>query len=339
MLLRDIHFESVSNASGGRNFFGDGYAFHDAYNVLMAGAKLVGIRRGLTYENANFVAKTTTTKERPGNLPLRPGSTQPKNPLKPDCIVVKLRHRAVLNKVGLSGPGLEWLLNQGIWQERTRPFFLSFMPTGQKPEEKLADTEEFAKILAGSLSAFRTKVGLQVNFSCPNVDHGQDHAGHQEVMIYEVGRTLEILAKYLRDVPLVPKFGVDLHPAIAAKIALIPMLDALVVSNTIPWGMYPDRIDWVGIFGTSESPLKDLPGPGGGGLSGAPVLPFVLDWLVAARKAGIQKPIFACGGILDPNDVREVVDAGASGIEVGSASILRPWNVQPIIDEARRRLR
>ena len=49
-----------------------------------------------------------------------------------------------------------------------------------------------------------------------------------------------------------------------------------------------------------------------------------------------NKPIVACGGILHPRDVRRVKQAGASAIEVGSASILRPWRVQPIIDEANR---
>lgn len=336
MLLRDIYFEPVSNASGARNFFGDGFWFHDAWNALTGAMNLVGIKTGLTYEGANFVAKTTTLKARKGNMPLRRDSTQPRE-LMPRCIIVKPQHRCVLNKVGLSGPGLQRLLDEGGWQERPRPFFLSFMATGATTEERITDTKAFAAELADRLSAFRAVVGLQVNFSCPNVEHGQDAAGHQESLIPEVTRTLDILAREMPDAPLVPKFGVELHPAIAAKIARHPALDALVVSNTVPWGKYPELIDWVGLFGSNESPLKDLEGPGGGGLSGAPLLPFVLEWLATARKEGLTKPVFACGGILSPADVRKVADAGASGIEVGSASILCPWNVQSIIDEGRRR--
>ncbi|MCC6563786.1 hypothetical protein IT087_02750 [Candidatus Uhrbacteria bacterium] len=338
MLLRDIPFEPVSNASGGRNFFGEGYWFHGTWNALSAAFRLVGVKAALQYEGANFVAKTTTLNKKPGNMPLVGDTTTPKE-LIPKCIKVLPKHRAVLNKVGLSGPGLERLLNIGQWQTRTRPFFLSYMATGQTLEEKLADTRVFATLLATKLSGFNTLIGLQVNFSCPNVDHGQKPDGHQESLIYEVGSTLDILAAALPQVPLVPKFSVELHPAIAVKIAQHPALDALVVSNTVPWLKFKDRIDWQGIFGTDQSPLKDLEGPGGGGLSGTPIFPLMLEWVGQARQAGLKKPIIACGGILSPDDVRMVADAGASGIEVGSASILCPWNVQSIIDEGRRRFR
>lgn len=336
MLLRDIPFEPVSNASGGRNFFGEAYWFHGAWGAATAPARLLGRRIGLSYEGANFVAKTTTLKERPGNMPLRPNSTQPRELLKPRCIVVKFGHNAVLNKVGLSGWGLEWLLNQGLWQQRTQPFFLSYMTTGKETVDKLSDAEDFGRALAPRLSAFRTRIALEVNFSCPNVHHG---GGDQDELLTEVLNTLDVLSALLRDVPLVPKFSVELNPALAVKIAQHPACDALVVSNTVPWGMYPHRIDWHGIFGVHESPLKDLSGPGGGGLSGAPVFPLMCDWLHRARYAGVKKPIIACGGILSPEDVRTVKDAGASAIEVGSASILCPWRVQGIIDEARRRFR
>ncbi len=336
MLLRDIPFEPVSNASGARNFFGDGYWFHGAWNLLTKGMGLAGIKAGLTYDGANFIAKTTTRAARKGNMPLRHGSTQPRE-LMPKCIVVKPQYRCVLNKVGLSGPGIDRLLDEGYWQERTRPFFVSFTATGAALEERLEDTRLFAMRLADRLPGFRTRIGLQVNFSCPNVGHGAGE--YAEGWISEVGGALDILAGLLPDVPLVPKLSVDVHPAIAAKIARHPALDALTVSNTISWGAYPHRIDWIGMFGSTISPLRDLDGPGGGGLSGAPLLPFVLDWLAAARREGLDKPVFACGGIVSPSDVRKAKDAGASGIEVGSASILCPWNVQPILDEARRRFR
>lgn len=331
MLLRNIPFSPVSNASGGRNFFGDGYPFHGFWNALTKPLRVFGAHIGLTYEGANFVAKTTTLKARKGNLPLVGDSTTPSE-LIPKCIVVKPRHMAVLNKVGLSGPGLERLLVSNRWQQRSQPFFLSFMATGATMAERLQDTEEFANQLALRLSTFNTSIGLQVNFSCPNVEHGQ-----QDELLVEVVNTLDVFAKYLRDVPLVPKFSVELDPAIAVKIAKHDALDAMVVSNTIPWGKYPNRIDWNRIFGSDQSPLAQLDGPGGGGLSGAPIFPLVCEWIHSARQVGLKKPVFACGGILSPFDVRVVADAGASGIEVGSASILCPWNVQSIIDESRKR--
>ncbi len=331
MLLRDIPFSSVSNASGGRNFFGDGYPFHGFWNALTKPLRLFGVRAGLTYEGANFVAKTTTREARKGNMPLVGDSTAPSE-LFPKCIVVKPRHRAVLNKVGLSGPGIKRLLDLDRWQRRNEPFFLSFMATGATAVERLQDTEEFLYDLIPRLFIFNARIGMQINFSCPNVEHGE-----QEGLLVEVVKMLDLFAQALPNTPLVPKFSVELDPAIAVKIAKHDALDAMVVSNTIPWGKYPERIDWNGIFGSDQSPLAHLDGPGGGGLSGAPIFPLMLDWLMEARRAGLKKPIFACGGILSPYDVRLAADAGASGVEVGSASILCPWNVQGIIDEGRRR--
>jgi dihydroorotate dehydrogenase len=331
MQLRDIPFSPVSNASGGRNFFGDGYPFHGLWNALTKPLRLFGVRAGLTYEGANFVAKTTTLKARPGNMPLVGDSTKPSE-LIPKCIVVKPRHMAVLNKVGLSGPGIKRLLDLDRWQRRNEPFFLSFMATGATVSERLRDTEEFLYELVPRLPTFNAPIGMQINVSCPNVKHGE-----QDGLPDEVGSLLDLYARHMPTTPLVPKFSVELEPAIAAKIARHDALDAMVVSNTIPWGKYPDRIDWKGIFGSDQSPLAHLDGPGGGGLSGAPIFPLTLDWLVKARRAGLKKPIYACGGILSPRNVRMVADAGASGFEAGSVSILCPWNAQPSIDEGRRR--
>lgn len=336
MLLRDIPFSPVSNASGGRNFFGDGYSFHGFWNALVKPLRPFGVKAGLTYEGANFVAKTTTLNARKGNMPLGddPTSAHPTAPKEfiPKCIVVKPRHGAVLNKVGLSGPGIKRLLDLDRWQRRNQPFFLSFMATGATVNERLRDTEEFLYELVPRLPTFNAPVGMQINVSCPNMKHGE-----QDELPVEVGSLLDMYARHMPTTPLVPKFSVELEPAIAVKIAQHDALDAMVVSNTIPWGKYPERIDWSGIFGSDESPLKGLDGPGGGGLSGAPIFPLMCEWINQARRAGLKKPIYACGGILTPYDVRVVADAGASGIEVGSASILCPWNVQGIIDEGRRR--
>ena len=79
------------------------------------------------------------------------------------------------------------------------------------------------------------------------------------------------------------------------------------------------------------SPLAHL---GGGGLSGKPLLPIVAEWVLNARKLGIEKPINAGGGILSPDDVDVLKSAGASSVSVSSAAILRGWRVKKIIRRA-----
>src|SRR4051794_20119064 len=95
---------------------------------------------GLRFDEATFVAKTTTVEPRAGNMPLK--GTTPRE-WKPRCIAVNVREAAVLNAVGLSGPGLEALLADGRWQARTDPFFLSFMAVEADPAERLAKAGVF----------------------------------------------------------------------------------------------------------------------------------------------------------------------------------------------------
>jgi dihydroorotate dehydrogenase len=270
-----------------------------------------------------FVAKTTTLSFREGNMPLEDDHTPEE--LFPKCIVVKPFKGVVLNAVGLSGPGARVLLADGRWQKRTKPFFISFMPVEKDPESRIREFRDFVEILGTNLSnfpTFRKNVGLQINESCPNV--GLHHDGAE--LTGEVCKALDIAARL--EIPLVPKLNVLAPIKSAVEISRYPSCDAICVSNTVPWGKLPELIDWEGIFGSKESPLKRL---GGGGLSGKPLLPIVIDWLKRARRAGLEKPINGGGGILSRIDAAEVLAAGADSISLGSVAILRQWRVQGII--------
>jgi len=107
--------------------------------------------------------------------------------------------------------------------------------------------------------------------------------------------------------------------------------DAITMSNTIPWGKLPERIDWTGLFGSEQSPLAHL---GGGGLSGWPLTRIVCDWIREARDCGFSKPIWACGGIESRKAVDAVKAAGASGVQLGTVAMLRPWRMKGIIRHA-----
>lgn len=331
MRLRGIEFGQAFNASGARNFFGkDGWWFHRLYNWATWFVRLLGLNIGLTYKGCTLVTKTTTLNARDGFMPLKKNSTKPADRM-PNCVVVKPMKQIVLNKVGLSGHGIVWLLKQGIWQAKTDPFVISIMAIGKTKIERLDEIGQIAERIANARNTFRAPFAIQINFSCPNVGHEQKN------LVGEVSEALDILASILPGVPLVPKFNAILVVSVAIEIGKHRACDAIVMGNTIPWGALAERIDWKELFGSDISPLAGLGGdPGGGGLSGAPLLSIVCEWIVEARYAGFIKPIIACGGILHASDVRLVKQAGASAIEVGSASILRPWRVQSIIDEARR---
>mgnify|MGYP000947725215 CR=1 FL=1 len=314
MMLRGKNFGDVFCASGARNFFGEGYWFHR-----------YGKKLGLDFTGSTLISKTTTLTERPGNMPLKKGSTMPVETA-PKCIIVKPAKGIALNAVGLSGPGAPWLFAQNRWQNIIDPFVISFMAVGAKPEDRLAEYQNFAYLVAYAkeTTKFKAPFALQINASCPNVGL------NLESVVTETTQALHKLSSL--QIPLVVKVNALVTPEAAKELASVPECDAICCSNTIPWGKLPDRIDWQQLFGTTESPLAHL---GGGGLSGSPLLPIVCDWIAEARKIGVKKPIMGCGGILSVQDADLMLEAGASAIELGSVAFLRPWRVQSIIRHVR----
>jgi dihydroorotate dehydrogenase len=308
MKLRGINFGHVLDGSGARSWFGDGYPFHHWVP-------------GLSFEGSTFVAKTTTLEPRPGNANMRRGGWVPRIFVQ-RAVKVNWSRGVVLNALGLPGPGVKALLATRRWQTRSDPFFLSFMAIEQTPSESVREVRRFVRLLKDALPHFAAPVGLQVNFSCPNV-HPREH----------VTNFWNHLDEYQAlGIPIMPKFSATLPIEEALVIEQHPGCDAICVSNSIPWGELRDRIDWEKLFG-QESPLRKF---GGGGLSGAPLLRIVADWVRRARSEGLKKPINAGGGILGPSDVDVLFNAGASSVFVGSIAMLRGWRLHRTIEHAAR---
>jgi len=325
MKLRGIDFGPISDASGLEGFFGEGYAHHRLLKLL-----------SLNLNGCGFTAKTTTLGKNLGWMPMRKDSITPREFL-PRCIMPNFRpgnialslkmfmEGIMLNAAGLSGPGAEALFEDGRWQKRTNPFWISFMSVARTPTERIIETKIFVDMFGHCLRKFKAKVGLQQNFSCPNIGLNPGELVSEVIPCLEAASVLGI--------PLMPKFNI-LAPIWPVKeICASPHCDAICVSNAIPWNDLQEvGIDPVGLFGTSVSPLADF--GNGGGLSGKPLLPLVAAWVCKARLAGIEKPINAGGGILSVRNVEYLKLMGASSVFIGSVSNLRPWRTKRIIKKA-----
>jgi dihydroorotate dehydrogenase len=231
--------------------------------------------------------------------------------------------------VGLSGPGAEALFKARRWQKLTEPFMLSFMSVAEDTSRRLNELKAFCHILRRWQLTFQAPVGLQINFSCPNVGLDTNH------LLGEIAINLIEARKILGEkIPLIPKINALVPPLTVRR--LQGHCDAVCVSNTLPWGSFGDQIKWNTLFNSSHSPLKHF---GGGGLSGAPLLPIVVDWVREAKDIGLDIPINAGGGILRPDDVNKLVSVGLDlrhdSVFIGSAAILRPWRVKRIIGRAK----
>jgi dihydroorotate dehydrogenase len=274
-------------------------------------------------------------------MPLKEDGVTPKE-LSPRCILPNyhsgyrklslrmFRLGIMLNAVDLSNIGAEALLEKGIWQQRTEPFFLSFMSVENTPDKRLNELERFLQLLGNHLDSFKAPVGLQVNCSCPNAGLNPDDLAN----IDEVCRGV-MLAHRLR-IPLMWKFNVLTPVKDVREICrrCNHHLGAICLSNTIHWDDLPRvGIDRQELFGTDISPLHEF---GGGALSGKPLLPLVIEWLNKAKLANIDTHICAGGGIMSSDEIVSLFLAGADSVSLGCVGTLRPRRVQAIIRKAQR---
>lgn len=329
MILRGIDFGPVHQASGAMNFHGKGWWHHKYLWPL-----------GLDFRGATFVSKTSTLLPRAGNMPLKKDGLTPKEWF-PRCIIVDFKKKAVLNAVSLSGPGLGVLLARRIWQCCDKPMFISLMSLAPTSAERLAELTTTFEMVRDYFEEAQLTVGyaplwgLQVNFSCPN--GGLD----PNDLIAEVVPALERADKILPlQMPVMPKFGPEIHPESVVRISRAPRCDALHFCNTMPFGKHPKwaadvpPIDWKGLYGTDdpkESPMvKRFPGFAGG-YSGPELLPFVIAWVSKVRELGVTIPICGGGGISCPEATGHVFDAGADAVSIASLGIYGPFSVRRTI--------
>jgi dihydroorotate dehydrogenase len=298
---------------------------------------------GATHLGTTFVAKTVTAYPNLGNTKLKKDGFSPKRWI-PETVYCNPRlwwKGACLNCFGLSNDGLDTALRKGKWQNRRKPFMLSFMPVGEK-HTWIEQTKYLVYILKKELPFFRTIIGLQFNASCPNT--GTDPLELAPFM----KQILDILAEL--GIPIYVKINVQFPIPLAKEVSKHPACAGLIMGNTLPFGAkLPDgwpQVPWVDLLGTDDpmkSPLarklaesegEGVPGciidpKKAGGLSGAPLLPIVCYWIGRARDTGIRCHINAGGGILSPSGVNAVVLAGANSVSLGTMDKFRPWMMLP----------
>lgn len=320
LILRGINFGSVHGASGVTGFFGgDEYPHHGLYRKLF--------KDKFNFGGMTEVAKTSTAYPHKGNTRLASDGYSIKRMFPRSVYFLLALFNIMLNAIGLSGPGLEFLLKQNKWQSKIWPFFLSFMLVKGTKEERLAEARYIVSLLKKYMHGI--VYGIQLNFSCPNTKHGQ------EELIDEVHEVLAIFAEL--NVPLVPKFNILLSPEKVAAIMKDENCDAVCMGNTLPYSALKGRIPaWAYHVIRATSWLKKF---GGGGLSGKYLFPLLCDWLVEARQVGMPKPIIACGGISRRRDIYQLWERFpfVQAISIGTIAITRPWRVSKLIDYANRR--
>jgi dihydroorotate dehydrogenase (NAD+) catalytic subunit len=213
-------------------------------------------------------------------------------------------HEAVagmLNAVGLQGPGV------AAWIRDDLPPLIDAGATVVASiwGRSVDDYRRAADLLADAPAQV---VAVEVNLSCPNVEDRSGMFAHsaeatEEAMSVTAGCGRPRWAK------LSPNAG-DLVPIVDA--AVRGGAEAVTLVNTV-MGMAIDPA-------TRTYRL----GNGGGGLSGAAIHPVAVRAVHDVAAARPEVPIVGVGGITDAETAAELLVAGASAVQVGTATFADP---------------
>lgn len=214
----------------------------------------------------------------------------------------------LINAIGLENVGLEAFIREKL------PFLAKADATvivnifGETVDEYVE--------VARALSREKGVHGLELNISCPNVAAGGMQFGGDALSAAKLTRAVRKVCTVPLIVKLSPMVG-DI--AAIAKAVEAAGADAISAINTIPA---------MAIDAAARAPvLANVVG----GLSGPAIKPVALRlvWLIAQS---VDMPVIGIGGIMDATDAVEFFIAGASAVQIGTASFVSPTAAIDIID-------
>lgn len=219
----------------------------------------------------------------------------------------------LINSVGLQNPGVESVIKEEIPNLRT--FY---------------NQPIIANISGFSLDEYKEcceKINpladiIEVNVSCPNVHNGGMSFGTQPQSAAEV-------TKAVKSVTTKPVF-IKLTPNVTDIVSIAKACedagaDGLTLINTL-LGM---RIDIKRRRPVIANKM--------GGFSGPAIFPVAVRMVYQVANA-CRIPIMGCGGVTTTDDVIEMMMAGATAVQVGSANLVEPMTCKNIIDTLSQRL-
>lgn len=207
----------------------------------------------------------------------------------------------MLNAVGLQGPGII------AWLADDLPALLATGATVVASiwGRSVDDYRRAADLLADAPAQV---VAVEVNLSCPNVEDRSGMFAHSPEAT-EAAMAVTAGCGRPRWAKLSPNVG-DLVPIVDA--AMAGGAEAVTLVNTV-MGMAIDPA-------TRTYRL----GNGGGGLSGPAIHPVAVRAVHDVAAARPQVPIVGAGGVIDADSAAELLVAGASAVQVGTATFSDP---------------
>lgn len=213
----------------------------------------------------------------------------------------------MLNCVGLQNPGVDHFIKEDLpWLDSQNTVVIANIAGSQ-----LEDYLETVKKLNGTSVKM-----IELNISCPNVKEGGASFGTSAKSVENITSAV----KKISDKPIMIKLTPNVTDiAEMAAAAESGGADAVSLINTLT-GMMID-------INTKRPVLRNNTG----GMSGAAVFPVALRmvWQTASR---VKIPVVGLGGITKWQDAVQMLLAGASAVQIGTANFTDAFTPLKVID-------
>ncbi|MDG4513349.1 dihydroorotate dehydrogenase [Streptococcus suis] len=224
----------------------------------------------------------------------------------------------MLNAIGLQNPGVEAVLSEKLpWLEQHFPDLPIIANVAG------FSNEEYAYV-SGKISKAPNVKAIELNISCPNVDHGNNGLliGQVPELAYEAVKAAVIASSVPVYVKLTPSVA-DI--TLLAKAAEDAGASGLTMINTL-----------VGMRFNLKT-RQPILANGTGGMSGPAVFPVALK-LIRQVAQMTNLPIIGMGGVDSADKALEMMIAGAAAIGVGTANFTDPFACPNIIQDLPKRM-
>ena len=215
--------------------------------------------------------------------------------------------QGMINAVGLQGAGVQRWIHEDLPALAATGARVVLSIWGRSVADYAAAAEQVAAIGPAV-------VAVEVNLSCPNLE------GHRGIFAHDPALSAEVMAATA--VCGRPRWG-----------KLSPNTDRLVEVAAAVHEAGAEAVTLINtLLGMVIDPVSRRPalGNGGGGLSGRAIHPIAVRAVYEVHAALPTLPIIGVGGVASGWDAAELMLAGASAVQVGTATFAdprAPWNV------------
>lgn len=218
----------------------------------------------------------------------------------------------MLNAIGLQNPGVDAVLSEKL------PWLAQHFPNLPIIANVAGFSNDEYAYVSEKISQAENVKAIELNISCPNVDHG--NAG---LLIGQVPELAYAAVKASVENSAVPVY-VKLTPSVADITSVAKAVEeAGATGFTMINTLVGTRYD----LATRQPIIAN----GQGGMSGPAVFPVALK-LIRQVALASDLPIIGMGGVDSAEAALEMMIAGASAIGVGTANYTDPYACPNIID-------